>query len=159
MAPLWWKKTLNFASWLLMEGKLTISSVVHGAPGFLLRSRTLAPLRSHTLTPRIHLWGFRGREPLSLFSDSTHLLPCLPRALTLLTASARPCGTLLESLKMPCPRFPTQTVESVCVESGFRNACKPTWAVLAEGPVRRRPPMSMRCVTACELLDISECYW
>lgn len=84
---------------------------------------------------------------------------CLPRALTLLTASARPCGTLLESLKMPCPRFPTQTVESVCVESGFRNACKPTWAVLAEGPVRRRPPMSMRCVTACELLDISECYW
>lgn len=60
---------------------------------------------------------------------------------------------------MPCPRFPTQTVESVCVESGFRNACKPTWAVLAEGPVRRRPPMSMRCVTACELLNISECHW
>lgn len=66
---------LNFASWLLMEGKLTISSVVHGAPGFLLRSRTLAPLRSHTLTPRIRLWGFRGREPLSLFSDSIHPLP------------------------------------------------------------------------------------
>lgn len=66
---------LNFASWLLMEGKLTISSVVHGASGFLLRSRTLAPLCSHTLTLRIHLWGFHRREPLSMFSDSIHLLP------------------------------------------------------------------------------------